>query len=73
MNIVEWLVTLVLVILVLIAGLIAFALAFVVMVLAMYLFVIAECISCVYNSFIWLWNTIFNKDAEYLSCDWFLP
>lgn len=37
------------------------------------LFVIAELISWVLNGFIWLWNTIFNKNAEYLSCDWFLP
>ncbi len=73
MCIVERLVILVVVILALIAGLIALALTSVVMVLAVGVFVIAECVSYVCNSFIWLWNTIFGKDAEYLSCGWFLP
>lgn len=37
------------------------------------LFVIVEFISWVLNGFIWLWNTVFDKDAEYFSCRWFLP
>ena len=73
MSIVERLIILVLIILALIVGLAAFAVTSVIMVLAVGLFVTAECISYICNGFIWLWNTIFNKNAKYLSCGWFLP
>lgn len=72
MSVVERLVILVLVILASIVGLITLVLIPAVIVLVGCLFVVAMCISYVYNIFIWLWNTIFNKNAKYLSCSWLL-
>lgn len=67
------LVIVVLAVLALCIGIIAVAFVGIVAVIGTVLFVIAELISWVLNSFIWLWNTIFDKDAEYISCGWFLP
>ncbi len=69
----ERLIIVVLAILALCIGIIAVVLVGIVAVIGTVLFVIAEFISWVLNGFIWLWNTIFDKDAEYFSCCWFLP
>lgn len=68
----ERLIIVVLAILALCIGIIAIVITGIIAVIGTVLFVIVEFISWVLNGFIWLWNTIFSKDAKYLSCCWFL-